>query len=169
MGTYQLIHLNVVRPLGAFSIEREEAKYFFSQLPTIFADAREAEGPRWHNHGIRLADGNYLDLPKIFQLRTEADENPHIMTMAGWESAKALHRFSYRMRSHADGMKQLRHWVDRSEGATMVMFWAERGKRVALEEAWDRLQKLRSDGPTPEAFSLQQRFDAPAAGCSQAA
>jgi len=169
MGTYQLIHLNVVRPLGQFSTDREEAKYFFSQLPLIFADARQDEGPRWHNHGIRLVDGNYLDLPKIFNLRTEGDQNPHIMTMAGWEDAKAMHRFTYRMRSHADGMKRLRHWVDRSEGATMVMFWAERGKRVALEEAWDRLQRLRNDGPTAEAFTLQQRFDAPDARCSKAA
>ncbi|MEM9054125.1 MAG: DUF3291 domain-containing protein [Pseudomonadota bacterium] len=169
MGTYQLIHLNVVRPLGPFSSEREEVKYFFSQLPEIFADAGQADGLRWHNHGIRLSDGDYLDLNDIFKLRTDGDQNPDVMTMAGWEDAKALHHFTYRMRSHVEGMKRLRHWADRSQGATMVMFWAERSKRVTLEEAWERLQKLRADGPSREAFNLQQRFDAPDIECSKAA
>ncbi|MEO1642010.1 MAG: DUF3291 domain-containing protein [Pseudomonadota bacterium] len=161
MGTYQLIHLNVVRPLGAFSADVPEAQYFFSQLPIVFGDADKADGLRWHNHGIRLAGGSYLDLPGVFSLKTEGAQNPHVMTMAGWDSAKALHSFTYRMASHVEGMKRLRHWVDRSEGPTMVMFWAERGRRVALEEAWERLCRLRKDGPSELAFTMQQRFDAP--------
>jgi len=169
MGTYQLIHLNVVRPIGQFSAELPEAQYFFSQLPTVFGDADKSDGLRWHNHGIRLADGKYLDLPEIFTLRTEGEQNPHVMTMAGWEDAKALHSFAYRMKSHADGMKRLRHWVDRSQGPTMVMFWAERGHRVTLEQGWDRLCRLRKDGPSEDAFNLQQRYDAPDAMSKSAA
>lgn len=161
MGTYQLIHLNVVRPLGAFSADVEEARYFFEQLPKVFADADSYDGLRWHNHGIRLADESYLDLPDVFGLKTEWPNNPHVMTMAGWESAKALHAFSYRMASHVEGMRRLRHWVDRSEGATMVMFWAKRGHRVSLEEGWERLVRLREEGPSKEAFNLKQRYDAP--------
>ena len=118
MGTYQLIHLNVVRPLGAFSADIPEAQYFFQQLPIVFGDADQADGLRWHNHGIRLPDNSYLDLPQIFGLKTEWPNNPHVLTMAGWDSAKALHSFTYRLRSHADGMKRLRDWVDRSRHAT---------------------------------------------------
>ncbi|MEL8056111.1 MAG: DUF3291 domain-containing protein [Pseudomonadota bacterium] len=168
MGTYQLIHLNVVRPLGAFSADVPEAQYFFQQLPIVFGDADQADGLRWHNHGIRLPDNSYLDLPQIFGLKTEWPNNPHVLTMAGWDSAKALHSFTYRLRSHADGMKRLRDWVDRSEGPTMVMFWAERTRRVTLEEGWERLGRLRRDGPSEYAFTLQQRYDAPDAGDEQA-
>lgn len=169
MGTYQLIHLNVVRPVGQFSVDMPEAKYFFERLPTVFGDADTSDGLRWHDHGIRLFDGSYLPLPGIFALQTDGHDNPHVMTMAGWESAKALHSFAYRMRSHAEAMKRLRDWVDRSEGATMVMFWAKRGRRISLEEGWDRLQRLRKDGPSEAAFNLQQRYDAPAEADSVAA
>ncbi|MEM1036853.1 MAG: DUF3291 domain-containing protein [Pseudomonadota bacterium] len=161
MGTYQLIHLNVVKPLGAFSADMPEAQYFFEQLPKVFADADAFDGLRWHDHGIRLAGGDYLDLNDIFSLKTNGSDNPDVMTIAGWDSAKALHGFAYRMRSHAEGMKRLRHWVDRSDGATMVMFWSKRGQRVSLEECWERLCRLRCDGPSEHAFTLQQRYDAP--------
>ncbi|MEM6535534.1 MAG: DUF3291 domain-containing protein, partial [Pseudomonadota bacterium] len=152
---------NVVRPLGAIAADNVERRYFFEQVQDIFDIAKTTEGLIWHNHGLRRSDGIYLELLDLVTIETDGADNPYVMTMAGWRDVKAMHAFSHRMRRHVDGMKALRHWVDRSEGPTMVMWWSRKGERVELEAAWDRLQKLRTNGPTPEAFTLQTRFDAP--------
>ncbi|MEO1100278.1 MAG: DUF3291 domain-containing protein [Pseudomonadota bacterium] len=161
MTDHILVHLNAVRPVGPFSVDLPETRFFFEQLPRVFEDADKDDGMRWHNHGARTHDGRYLSLPEIVSLSTDGTDNPYIVTMAAWSSARDLHRFSHRMANHIEGMKRLRHWVDRSEGATMVMWWDTPGRRVTLEDGWNRLQKLRTDGPTEFAFNMQTRFDAP--------
>lgn len=162
MTTHFLAHLNVVRPVSAISPESPELVYFFSRLMEIFAAAKTSPGMKWHNHGARRSDGSYLDLSEFMLLETSGlEENPHVLTMAGWDSTKAMHNFAYRLRPHVEGMKRLRHWVDRSEGATMVMWWVPAGSRVSLEDGWQRLEMLRNHGPSPDAFTLQSRFDPP--------
>lgn len=162
MSDYMLVHLNVVRPKGAFSASHPNAVYFFSQLPKVFAQAKADEGMFWHAHGARTSDGGYSDMNGLLSLQTDrTEDNFHILTMAGWRDAAALHRFAYRDPLHRAGMKMLRDWVDRSDGPTMVLWWDKRGTRVALEDGWTRLQKLRAEGPTPQAFSLQTRFAPP--------
>ena len=151
-----------MRPLGPLREDVPERIFFLEQVLPIFQKGDEDDGMFWHQHGIRQADGSYLSLPDLLTLETDGGEsNPHVMTMAGWRDVAAMHQFSHRMPLHVEGMKRLRHWVDRSEGPTMVMWWAPRGQRVELEDAWQRLQRLRADGPSPEAFTLQQRFDPP--------
>lgn len=166
MPDHILVHLNTVKPLGPFSIDAPETRIFTEHLPAVFADADQDEGMRWHNHGARTHDGRYLSLEEVVSLKTTGEQNPHIITMAAWNSLRAMHSFTHRMPNHVDGMKRLRHWVDRSEGATMVMWWDTPGRRILLEEGWNKLLKLRADGPTPEAFTLQHRFDPPSADTS---
>ena len=161
MSDFVLAHLNVVRPLGPITADNAERRYFFEQVQDIFDIAKTTDGLIWHNHGLRRSTGGYLELIDLVTIETDGTDNPYVMTMAGWRDAKALHAFSHRMARHVEGMKTLRHWVDRSEGPTMVMWWHKRGERVELEQAWERLQALRQHGPTPEAFTLQQRYDAP--------
>lgn len=161
MTDHILVHLNTVRPVGPFSVDLPETRFFFEQLPLVFADADKDDGLRWHNHGARTHDGRYLSLPEIVSLHTNGENNPHIVTMAAWTSVHDLHRFSHRMTSHIEGMKGLRHWVDRSNGPTTVMWWDTPGRRITLEEGWNKLQRLRESGPSEFAFNLQNRFDPP--------
>jgi uncharacterized protein DUF3291 len=162
VSEHMLVHLNVVRPVGAFSIGHPNAQYFFGQLPLVFARAKAADGMYWHNHGARTADGRYLEMDGLVAHRSECTgDNPHILTMAGWRDVQAMHRFAYREAVHIEGIKTLRDWVDRSQGPTLVMWWAPRDTRVGLEDAWNRLQMLRASGASPDAFTLQERFPAP--------
>lgn len=161
MSEYFLAHFNVARPLGKFSVHMDESKYFFKQLQELFERDHLHDGLLWHRHGMRAADGKELNFFEIAALNTTGEDNPHIYTVAGWRDAKDLHSFAYRDVQHRENMKRLRHWVDRSEGANLVTWWEKRDTRVSLELAWDRLQRLRKDGPTPHAFNLQTRFDPP--------
>lgn len=164
MTDYFLAHINVVRPNGAMSPDMPEVQYFFRQLQTIFEDAKSFEGLRWHNHGARMPDGRYLDMGEFITLATERGlDNPHVITMGGWDSPQVLHKFAYRLSSHMQGMKELKGWVDRTDGAIMGMWWVPKGERVTIEQGWDKLMYLRQHGPSQEVFSLQERFEAPAA------
>ncbi|WP_299620207.1 DUF3291 domain-containing protein [uncultured Tateyamaria sp.] len=162
MSEHMLVHLNVVRPIGAFSAAQDNAVYFFSQLPLVFARAKQDGDMFWHNHGARLPDGGYLELPGVMAHSTTAtEENFHIMTMAGWRDLAAMQRFTYREPLHAEGIRRLKGWVDRSEGPTLALWWAPRGTRVSLDEAWDKLARLRRDGPSDTVFTPRTARAAP--------
>lgn len=159
---YYLAHLNAVKPTGPLSPDDPDVLFFFSQLMKIVQLAQTSPGLRWHDHAARLPDGNYLKPQEFMSLRTgDSKDNPHVITMAGWESVEALHGFTYRLPDHVEGMKKLRSWVNRAEGATMVMWWQPRGGKVSMETGWAKLEQLRSEGPSPEAFNLQTRFERP--------
>lgn len=164
MSDHVLMHLNAVRPLGPFHAGDPRAAFFFSELPKVFAAARGHDGLKFHDHGVLSPQGRFMDLERLYTLRTErTEDNPVILTMAGWRDVSAMHSFAYRGALHRAGMKELRDWVDRSEGPTLVLWWVPTGTRVSLRDGWARLQTLRAQGPGPDAFTLQKRFDPPSA------
>lgn len=161
MDRYSLVHINVFRPLGVISTEDPNAQFFFSQLPGIFAAADKEETLYWHNHALRTQDGHFLTFEEVFAAADEGFANPDVITMAGWRDVNALHAFAYRFDQHRDGMKKLRDWSDRSVGATMAMWWAPKSERITIRQGWNKIQKLRAEGPSPDVFTLQTRFDPP--------
>lgn len=161
VALYSLIHINVFRPLGLISSDDPSAQFFFSQLPEIFAKADGYEGLSWHNHAIRTQEGEFLTFEDAFATADQGFENPDVITMAGWKDVNALHQFAYRYERHRDGMKELRNWGDRSVGATLAMWWAPKSERITIRMGWEKLQQLRAEGPSPDVFTLQTRFDAP--------
>lgn len=161
MHNYFLAHFNVARPLGQFSVHSDESKYFFEQLRILFEREHLHDGLLWHRHGMRAPDGRELNFFEIPAMNTKDLGNPHIYTLGGWKDVRAVHSFAHRDTQHVENMKKLRHWIDRSEGANMVMWWARKDVRISLKMAWDRLERLRANGPSAHAFSLQDRFDAP--------
>ena len=165
MRNYTLLHFNVARPVGPFSIDTEEARYFFKEMRALFERGDLHDGLHWHRHGMRAADGRELSPIEIADLSTDGTGNPHIYTLAGWRSAHDLHQFVYRDPHHVENMKRLRHWVDRTHGANMVMWWADKDTRISADMAWERLLRLRTEGPTPHAFNLTQRFEPPSITC----
>ncbi len=155
-----LVHINVVKPLEPFVADAPYVRDFLGRLPEIFDAAGGFDGMKWHQHGFRLESGAFVPIFEVNQPGVDWGR-PHIITMAGWRSFEALHSFAHRSRLHVEGMKSLRPIVDRSEGPAMAMWWVARGERLSLADGWDRLARLRRDGATREAFSLQQRFDPP--------
>ena len=161
MNEYFLAHFNTARPVGPFTVHLDESKYFFQQLQALFEKVHLHVGLLGHRHGMRSAEGRELNFFEIAALETEGEGNPHIYTLAGWRDAQDLHSYVYRDPQHVENMRRLRNWVDRSEGPNMVMWWAHRDTRISLEMAWDRLQRLRKEGPSAHAFSLQHRIGPP--------
>lgn len=159
---YRLIHFNCARPLGAFSLENEFIRVFVTIMPRVFADAADFEGLHFHRHGVRRPDGVWMPLDGIFPY-PQGMAAPDVSTMAGWDSLDHLKAFSFSGRTHPPSMRRLADEIDRSAGPSFVMWWSPRHERVTLEDGWNKLQHLRQNGPTAQAFSLDQPITSPVA------
>jgi hypothetical protein len=81
-----------------------------------------------------------------------------------WEDLDALSRFVYRT-PHAEVMRQGREWFERLAEGHMALWWVPARHRPSVEEAKQRLERLRSHGASPAAFTFREPFpppDAPA-------
>ena len=77
-----------------------------------------------------------------------------------WETPEDLWNFAYRSR-HLEPLRQRRAWFETPREPHVVLFWIPAGTRPDIEEAKRRLAHLRAHGPTPYAFTFQERFPAP--------
>jgi len=105
----------------------------------------------------------------VWRLQTEAgdatairafEDDMLLLNMSVWESIEALAEFTYRT-PHRDVMRRRREWFERLAGAYLVLWWVPAGTVPTVVEARARLEALRRDGPTPEAFTFQSPFPPP--------
>jgi hypothetical protein len=89
------------------------------------------------------------------------DDELMIVNMSVWESVEALWDFVYGG-DHLAYMRRRREWFERIE-MHLVLWWVPQGHRPTVEEALQRLERLRLAGPGPEAFTFKHRFPAPTA------
>ena len=114
----------------------------------------------------RLAD----DAPGfVWRLQTEAgdatairafEDDMLLLNMSVWESIEALAEFTYRT-PHRDVMRRRRDWFERLADAYLVLWWVPAGTLPTVLEARARLEALRRDGPTLEAFTFRSPFPPP--------
>ncbi len=83
-----------------------------------------------------------------------------IINMSIWESIEALHGFAYR--SHHGPMYVARHTrFEPMEGHTLALWWVPPGYTPDASQGKVRLELLRRRGPSPQAFTMKQRFPPP--------
>ena len=83
--------------------------------------------------------------------------------MSVWSSIEALRAFTYSS-AHTEVLRRRREWFERLATAHLVLWWVPVGHIPTIEEALDRLDRLRRDGPTTEAFTFRTPFEPDAAG-----
>jgi hypothetical protein len=101
----------------------------------------------------------------IWRLQTEAGDatllrplgDEILVNMSVWSDAAALADFVYRS-AHATVMRRRREWFTRLADAYMVLWWIPRGHRPTVAEAIERLDELRTRGPSARAFTFRQQF-----------
>ncbi|WP_433188976.1 DUF3291 domain-containing protein [Actinoallomurus sp. CA-150999] len=146
MTDHHLAQLNVARlraPLDAPAMAE-----FLSLFKPINALADSAPGFVW-----RLTDGEADDATSI---RPYGDDV--IINMSVWESREALWDFAYRS-AHLDVLRRRREWSLRMAEPYIVLWWVPAGRIPAVEEARERLERVRRDGPGPAAFTFRQMYD----------
>jgi hypothetical protein len=105
----------------------------------------------------------------VWRLQTEAGDatairpfdNPNLLVnMSVWRDVVSLYQYVYSS-AHVELMRRRREWFERMDQAFLVLWWVPAGHRPGIDEAVVRLELLRSQGPTAEAFTFRQAFSAP--------
>ena len=125
---------------------------FTRNIDRINALADRAEGFVW-----RMVDDT-SDTDGALDLRLPGDENM-LVNMSVWESVESLYAYVYKT-AHAKMIGQRSLWFESMTDEHMVLWWIEEGHIPDLDEAKSKLDLIRAQGPTPDAFSFTIPFDA---------
>jgi hypothetical protein len=145
VSSHHLAQLNVARLHEP--IDAPATAEFVAALDPINALADAAPGFVW-----RLQD----DSGNATSILTTPDPL-FIVNMSVWESIEALSDFVYRS-DHTPFLRRRREWFEKPSDAFLVLWWVPAGHIPTTDEALDRLETLRTNGPTPEAFTFRKSF-----------
>ncbi len=145
---YQLAELNVAR--FKLPMDHPDNAEFINNLDRVNAIAEEQPGFVWRLTG----EGN--DAMDI-----QAFDDPNIASnLSVWTGKDSLMSFVYRNNEHKKIMARRREWFDKID-FHMVLWWVKSGHKPTLEEAKERLDILRANGPTENAFTFRAPFPSP--------
>jgi len=149
MTAYHLAELNIGRIVGDTPDDPRLAE-FMAALDEVNALAEASPGFIWR---LQDENGNATSI-------TAFDDPRMLLNMSVWESAEALATFAYKT-DHAAFLARRREWFEPPEGPDLVLWWVQAGHIPTTSEAKERLDKLTTDGPGPDAFTFRDRFPAP--------
>lgn len=150
-GEWHIAEINVARtraPLGHPSMAE-----FVAQLDEINRLADESPGFVWRLKGAGGEASSYIRV---------SDDERTLVNMSVWTSIAALHAYAYRS-AHGGVFRDRRRWFEAMEAAPIALWWIAAGQIPTIEEGRRRLELLRTEGPTTEAFTFKRPFPMPQA------
>jgi hypothetical protein len=123
---------------------------FVDGLEPINALADNSVGFVWR---LQTDDGDATAL-RVF------DDDMLIVNMSVWESVEALGAFVFGT-EHADYLRRRSEWFERLADSSTALWWIAAGAAPTIDDAKQRLDLLRTNGPMPEAFTLRATFPPP--------
>lgn len=79
--------------------------------------------------------------------------------MSVWDSTDALKNFMFRTH-HRNFLRRKKEWFHNIPEDSYVLWWVPLGHVPTIEEAVEKLDFLRSNGDTPNAFTFKSNFSA---------
>jgi len=149
MPAYELAQLNIGRVKG--SLDSPGMADFVASLDRINALADASPGFLWRLKG----EGD--DATSLRPIGEQV-----LVNMSVWKDVDSLRKYVYRS-AHAEVLRRRDEWFDRMSDAAIVLWWVRAGHRPSVDEALSRLELLRSQGPTSEAFTFRAIYPVPGA------
>ena len=149
MPEYHVAQVNIARMLAP--LDDALMAGFVARLAEVNALADVSPGFVWR---LQSGDGDATYLRPY-------DDDRILFNMSVWRSLEDLRAFVYRS-GHHGVMRQRKQWFAKFDGAYTALWWVEAGHIPSVEEAKQRLELLRTRGPSPEVFSFAQTFPTPA-------
>jgi hypothetical protein len=149
MARYELAQLNI--GIAAAPLDSPQMADFMNNLDRINALAEAAPGFVWR---LQTEEGNAT------ALRPLGDET--MVNMSVWTDVASLNAYVYRS-AHVEIMRRRKEFFKPIDQAILVLWWVPAGHRPSTAEAFSKLELLRAQGPTPEAFNFRKTFPAPSA------
>jgi hypothetical protein len=135
-------------------IDSAELAEFVALLEPVNAVADQAPGFVWR---LKESESD----PTAIVVHDYGDHL--VINFSVWESLDTLWNYVYRT-AHLDVLRRRREWFLRMAEPYMVMWWIPEGHIPSLAEGMARLERLRAEGPSPEAFTFKDSY-----GSSEAA
>jgi hypothetical protein len=149
MATHHLAVFNIGRITAP--LDSPQLKPFMDGLDHLNALGEQAPGFVWRY----IAEGtNNATAARPY------DDDEVIVNFGVWESREQLWDFVYRS-EHLDFLRRRRDWFQHLTEPFLVLWWVPAGSIPSIAEAKERLEQLRRDGPTPDAFTFRQPFEPP--------
>ena len=140
---FHLAQLNMGRI--RYPVEDPRMAGFMNRLDEINALVDGTEGFVWR---LQTEEGNATALRPY-------EDDRDLINLSVWESIDALKAFTY-LSNHVEVFRQRYEWFEPSSEATLVMWWVPAGHIPSIEEVIERLDRLRREGPTSEAFTFRE-------------
>ncbi len=125
---------------------------FTGRVDIINAMADRSPGFIW-----RLTDDDETD--GALSLRMEGQNDYTLVNMSVWADIESLFHFIYKT-AHAKVMQGKDDWFNPLSKNHMVLWWVEDGHIPSMDEAKEKLDAIRANGPSPKAFDFQTPFNA---------
>jgi hypothetical protein len=140
--TFGILH----EPLG-----HPQVQGFFDRVPDALASAHGTDGFVWRE------TERAPDLGPRFFRPTEHPRAPQTLSL--WTELEAPYAFAYHG-LHAEALRRRKEWFVKPEWPTYVAWWVEDDHTPTWPEAYERLESLHDQGPSPFAFSFKTPFGA---------
>jgi hypothetical protein len=149
LGVMHLAELNLAHLRAP--IDSAELAEFVALLEPINAIADEAPGFVWR---LKESETDPTGMRPVGQ--------DVIINFSVWEALEPLWDYVYRS-AHLGVLRRRREWFLRMAEPYMVMWWIPEGHIPSLAEGMERLERLKAEGPSPEAFTFKDSYDSSAA------
>jgi Domain of unknown function (DUF3291) len=149
---FHLAQLNIGRIL--FPMDTPEMSGFKDNLDRINALADSSEGFVWRLVG----DGEGSN--DATSLRPFDDDSTLLINMSVWTDLEGLKNYVYKS-VHTDFLKRRAEWFEKMRDVIVVLWWIPEGHIPTVQEAKERLERLRKNGSNEFAFSFREAFPAP--------
>jgi len=147
---WHVAQVNIALPRAP--LDSPQLSGFVQMLATVNALADGAPGFVWR---LQTEEGDAT------AIRAFGDDRI-IVNLSVWRSVQELADFVFASR-HADVLRRRREWFEAMAERHLALWWIPAGTTPTVQDAERRLDLLRERGPSPEAFTLRERFPAPTA------
>ena len=144
MSHCQHAQLNIAKM--KFAIDHSQMADFVARMDDINALADAAPGFVWR---LQTDDG---DATGIDDFGADA-----LVNMSVWKGIESLHGYIYRS-EHNEVMALRKQWFENMTEDYSVLWWVAEHHIPTVEEAGERLDCLREQGPSARAFTFKQAF-----------
>ncbi len=149
MSAYQLAQLNIATMKAP--LESPSMADFVANLQRINALAEASPGYVWRLQG---------EAGDATAFRPFGEDV--LVNLSVWRDVQALSDYVYTS-AHTEMLKRRQEWFSKVDAAHMVLWWVPAGHLPSVQEAFERLELLRKQGASAQAFSFRQAFAPPVA------